>query len=244
MFGRGGFKGPHAQPFTSSCTDCSIVFPATSPPSPSTTAERAAALAPMVNIPVNPDHLVPWGFAIYRRSQEGDTHENVDIALLDPEVDLVDYRQVAEAILDFLSNSLHLCGVTIQRSGMGAVVVTFASSLDRQTTLGASHHMEPYWHTFVPHDVGPNLRHLLMDRACWLMLVNFPLDGINEHCIASAISSFGNLVHWDQSRTLARQIILVRVRSSARIPFSIVVAARDEPYAPCWSVACYVLTES
>jgi hypothetical protein len=76
------------------------------------------------------------------------------------------------------------------------------------------------------------------------MLVNFPLDGINEHCIASAISSFANLVHWHQSRTLARQIILVHVHSSARIPFSIVVAAGDKSYAPCWSVACYVVTES
>jgi hypothetical protein len=156
----------------------------------------------------------------------------------------MDYPQVAEVILDFLSNSLRLRGVTIQCSGMGATLVSFASSLDRQTALGAPHCMEPYWLTFVPHDAGLNLCHLSMNRACWLMLVNFPLDGINEHCIVSAISSFANPVHWHQSRTLDHQIILVHVHSSARIPFSILVATGDEPYAPCWSVVCYVLTES
>jgi hypothetical protein len=51
---------------------------------------------------------------------------------------------VAEAILDFLSISLRLRGVTIQRSGMGAILVSFASKLDRQTALGAPHYMEPY----------------------------------------------------------------------------------------------------
>jgi hypothetical protein len=34
------------------------------------------------------------------------------------------------------------------------------------------------------------------------------------------------------------------VHSSIHIPFSIVVAAGDELYAPCWSVACYVLNET
>jgi hypothetical protein len=55
--------------------------------------------------------------------------------------------------------------------------------------------MEPYWLSFVLHDAGPNLRHLPIDRACWLMLVNFPLDGLNERCIASAVSSFAKLVY-------------------------------------------------
>jgi hypothetical protein len=213
----------------------------------------------MVNTPMIPDHLVPWGFIICRQSQEDDTpqrvfaflgnsirssHENVAIVILDLEVDLVDYPQVAEAILDFLSTSLRLHGVTIQCSGMGVALVSFASSLDRPIALGALHCMEPYWLTFVPHDAGPNLRHLQMDHTCWLMLVNFPLDGINEHCITSANSSFANLIHWHQSRTLAHQIILVHVHSSAHIPFSIIVATGDEPYAPCCLVACYVLTES
>jgi hypothetical protein len=76
------------------------------------------------------------------------------------------------------------------------------------------------------------------------MLVNFPLDGLNERCIASAVNSFANLVHWHQSSNLARQIVLVNVHTSARIPFSIVVAAGDELYAHCWSVVCYVLTET
>jgi hypothetical protein len=63
---------------------------------------------------------------------------------------------------------------------MGAAYVTFASALDHQIVLGALHRMDPYWLSFVRYDAGPNLRHLPIDRACWLMLVNFPLDGVNE----------------------------------------------------------------
>jgi hypothetical protein len=36
--------------------------------------------------------------------------------------------------------------------------------------------MEPYWLSFMPHDAGANLCHLTLDRSCWQMLVNFPLD--------------------------------------------------------------------
>jgi hypothetical protein len=148
---------------------------------------------------------------------------------------------VAEAIHDFLTNSLRLRGVTIQCSSMGAAIISFASALDRETVLGAPHHMEPYWLSFVPHDAGLNLHHLPLDRACWLMLVNFPLDGLNVRNITSAVSSFANLVHWHKSSNLAQQIMLVNVHTSARITFSIVVAAGDEPCGHCWSVTCYLL---
>jgi hypothetical protein len=130
-------------------------------------------------------------------------HENIALAILDPKVDPVDYPQVAEVILDFFTNSLRLRGVSIHRSGMGAVYVSFASALDRQTVLGVPHGMEPYWLSFVLHDAGPNLCHLPIDRTCWLMLVNFPLDGLNERCIASAVSSFVKLVHGHRSSSLA-----------------------------------------
>jgi hypothetical protein len=43
------------------------------------------------------------------------------------------------------------------------------------------------------------------------MLVNFPLDCLSVHWIASAVSSFSKLIHWHQSSNLARQIVLVRL---------------------------------
>jgi hypothetical protein len=76
------------------------------------------------------------------------------------------------------------------------------------------------------------------------MLVNFPLDCLSEACIASSLNSFGNLIHWYESSNKARQIVLVNLNSSAHIPYSVVVAAGDEPYARCWSVTCYLLTEA
>jgi hypothetical protein len=57
-------------------------------------------------------------------------------------------------------NTLLLRNVSISPSGMAAALVSFASTLDRQAAMGAPHHMEPYWLTFVPHDAGPNLHHL------------------------------------------------------------------------------------
>jgi hypothetical protein len=155
----------------------------------------------------------------------------------------VDYPHVSNAIYSFLVNSLRVRVVSLCPSALGAATVTFASCLDRQTAMGGPHRMEPYWLSFVPHDAGSNLRHLPLDRTCWLMLVNFPLECLSAQCIATAIRSFGNLLHWHESSNKARQIILVNLHCSACIPFSIVVAVGDEPYVRCWSVACYLLTE-
>jgi hypothetical protein len=172
-------------------------------------------------------------------------NEHIAIAVLDPPVDSVDYPHVSNAICGFLVNSLYLHGVCISLPGLGAALISFASSLDRQVAMGGPHRMEPYWLTFIPHDAGSNLRHLLqLDRTCWIMLVNFPIDCLSEHCLASAVSSFANLIHWHQCSNLARQVVLVNLHSSARIPFSIAVAVGDEPFAWWWSVAVYLLTES
>jgi hypothetical protein len=117
-------------------------------------------------------------------------NENVVIAVLEPAVDLVDYPHVSNAIYGFLVNSLHLRGVTISPSGIGAALVSFASALHRQTAMGALFRMEPYWLRFIPQDIGPNLCHQPLDRSCWLMLMNFPIDCLNEDSLAIAVSSF------------------------------------------------------
>jgi hypothetical protein len=214
-------------------------------------AEHAATLTAVANNPVNPDSLLLRGFSICHRSQEEDTPhrvftflstsvrriiENVAIVVLDPVVDPMDYPHVSNTIYGFLENSLLLHGVSISPS--------FASALDRQTTMGLPHHREPYWLSFILHDAGPNLHHLTLDRTCWLMLVNFPIDCLNEDSLATVVSSFANLIQWHQSSKLARQLILVNLHSSARIPYNIDVTVVDEPYARCWSVAYYLLTEA
>jgi hypothetical protein len=76
------------------------------------------------------------------------------------------------------------------------------------------------------------------------MLVNFSLDYLSDACIAALLNSFGKLIHRHESSNKARKIVLVNLHSSARIPYSVVVAARDEPYVCCWSVAYYLLTEA
>jgi hypothetical protein len=110
--------------------------------------------------------------------------------------------------------------------------------------MGAPFRMEPYCLSFIPHDAGPNLRHLPLDRTCWLMLVNFPLDCLSEDSLATAVSSFANLIQWHRSSNLTRQLVLVNLHSSARIPFSIVVTVGDGPFARCCPVVCYLLTEA
>jgi hypothetical protein len=251
-------SGSRSPGFKDACCTPSHQTPL-SPHSPSTTAEHAAALAGMLNNPVDPNPLLSWGFVICNRSQEEGTpqrvyaflgtsvsriNENVAIVVLDPTVDPVDYPHVANAIYGFLVNYLCLRGISISPSGLGAALVSFASALDRQTAMGPPHHVEPYWFSFIPHDSGPNLRHLPLDRTCWLMLINFPIDCLNEDSLATAVSSFANLIQWHRSSNLARQLVLVNIHSSARIPFSIVVTVGDEPYARCWSVAVFLLTET
>jgi hypothetical protein len=74
------------------------------------------------------------------------------------------------------------------------------------------------------------------------MLVNFPLDCTNEHCILTALNSFYNLMHWHESSNKARQIILVKLHSYARISHSVVVTVGYEAFAICWAVTVYLLT--
>jgi hypothetical protein len=108
-------------------------------------AEHADTLASMANKTVDPEPLVPHGFTICNGSQEEDspqrvfiflgtticsTHENIAIAILEPAVDPVDYPHVANAIHSFLVSSLRLCNVSISPYGMGAALVSFASTLD------------------------------------------------------------------------------------------------------------------
>jgi hypothetical protein len=221
--------------------------------SPSMAAEHEATLAAMANNSVDPDPLLPHGFTICNCSQEEVTpsgfspsaeHQSIISMRTSPSLYPVDYPHVSNAIYGFLVNSLHLRGVSILRSGLGAVLVSFASSLDCQFAMGGPQRMEPYWLSFVPHDAGSNLRHLALDRTCWLMLVNFPIDCHNEQSLASAVSSFANLIQWHQSSNLARQIVLVNLHPSARIPYSIVVSIGDEPFARCLSVTVFLLTES
>jgi hypothetical protein len=104
--------------------------------------------------------------------------------------------------------------------------------------------MEPYWLSFVLHDTDSNICHLALDRSCWLMLLNFPLDYTNEHCIAAALNSFCNLLHWHESSNNARRIILVKLHSFPRIPHSVFVTMGDEPFARCWAVVVYLLTKA
>jgi hypothetical protein len=77
-------------------------------------------------------------------------HENVAIAVLDPEVAPVDYPHVTKAIYDFLVNTLWLRGVSVAPSGL--VVVSFASAPDCQSAMGFPHRMESYWLSFIPHE--------------------------------------------------------------------------------------------
>jgi hypothetical protein len=171
-------------------------------------------------------------------------NEDVTITVLALEVDPLDFPLATNAICNFIVNNLRLRVIDICPCGLGAVTITFASCHDRQVAMGAPHRMEPYWLSFVPHDAGSNLLHLALDRSCWLMLVNFPLDYANEHCIAAALNSLYNLMHWHESSNKARQIVLVKLHSSAHIPHSVVVTVGNEPFARCWAVAVYLLTEA
>jgi hypothetical protein len=232
-----------------------------SPPplSPATAVEHSDHLIPMANNPVDPHTLVLHGFMICHRSQEEDMpqcvyaflstsvrriNEDVAITVVAPEVDPLDFPLAANAIRNFIINNLRLLVIDICPSGLGAATITFASCRDRQVAMGALHHLDPYWLSFVPHDTGSNLCHLTLNCSCWLVLVNFPLDCANDHCIAIALNSFCNLIQWHESSNKARYIVLVKLHSSARIPHSVVVTVGDEPFARCCVFVVYLLTEA
>jgi hypothetical protein len=131
-------------------------------------------------------------------------NEDVTITILELAVDPINCPQVANAIHSFLVNTLCLRNIHIGPSTLGVATVTFDSCLDHQVAMGAPHRMEPYWLSFIPHDAGANLCHLPLDRTCWIMLVNFPLDYLSEARIAASLNSFGNLLHGHESSNKAR----------------------------------------
>jgi hypothetical protein len=113
----------------------------------------------MANNPVDPVPLVPRGFVLCNRSQEEDTpqrvfaflgtsvwriNKDVAIAIHEPAVDPIDYPQVANAIQNFLVNTLRLRNIHIGPSALGAATITFDSCLDCQVAMWAPHRMEPY----------------------------------------------------------------------------------------------------
>jgi hypothetical protein len=188
----------------------------------STVEAHAGVLVAMAN---NPANLDPWPprhqrlplFTGGRHPQRvfaflgtsvGHINENVSIAVLDLAIHSVDHLHVLNTIHSFLVNSLRLCNISISPSGLGAALVCFASALDRQSVMGAPHRLEPYW-LIIPHDAGPNLRHLVLHRTCWLLLVNFPIDCLNEDSLATVVTSYTNLIQWHRSSNLARQLVLV-----------------------------------
>jgi hypothetical protein len=47
-----------------------------------------------------------------------------------------------------------------------------------------------------------------------------------------------------KSSNKTRQLVLVNLHSSDRVPYNIVVIVGEEPYACCRFVACYLLTKT
>uniref|UniRef100_A0A0A9HKX3 Uncharacterized protein n=1 Tax=Arundo donax TaxID=35708 RepID=A0A0A9HKX3_ARUDO len=76
-----------------------------------------------------------------------------------------------------------------------------------------------------------------------LCLLNFPLDCLDEDCLARSISTFATFLEWHSTTNKARPIIHVILNSIAKVRFSIVVGVGDGPCTCCWSVACYILHE-
>ena len=101
-------------------------------------------------------------------------------------------------------NNLRASVLEMHRSALGAATIVFGSSAQRTIALHSIHQLpEGYSLRFIPHNEGKNLRHIPTDRICWLMLVNYPLDGRSMSHIAMSVAGFATFLHWLDSANLA-----------------------------------------
>jgi hypothetical protein len=143
----------------------------------------------MANWEVDPHPFVPVGFTLEEPMLRPMLHQEVyitrcytlyneDLAIvkLNPPVDKVDFKFLAEGLRMFFHDVHQVRIAEIQPCALGDAYVRFLSPLDRERFLGPVFRFGNYSMTVVKHDAGDNARSFDLDREAWVLLVAFPED--------------------------------------------------------------------
>ena len=83
---------------------------------------------------------------------------------------------------------------------LGQAYVRFIHAYDRDNMVRQGPmHFGNIQISFAKHNKGRNLRRVLFNGDCWLMMVGFLEDYKSERHIQNAISDFGKVILWEES---------------------------------------------
>ena len=78
------------------------------------------------------------------------------------------------------------------------------------------------------HNRGPNVRRVLFNRECWLLLIGYPIDSRNIEDIRDTIKSFGRLICWQKDNVMARVVVKARVTDLEDVTHYLVLSKGDD----------------
>lgn len=96
--------------------------------------------------------------------------------------------------------------------------------------------------SFVAHDRAWNHRNAIMTHEVWMMMLGLDLDLWTRPLVEKVVSSFGQLLIWEEDHYfMSRAIVKVRVSSLEEIPLFFVFTEGVNFESDSWSVQCEVL---
>lgn len=208
----------------------------------------------MANWACDPPPFVSIGFTLEERSHRPPLRQEVyitgcytlcneDLAImkLDPPVDKVDFKNLAEGLRTFFHEVHQVRTVEIIPCALGDAYVRFLSPLDRERFLGPMFRFGDYQLSVVKHDATDNARCFDLDREAWVLLVAFPEDLKNSAMVAKAVLGFCIMEDWHEMENLARVVVKVYLNDDAKILDSVKVNEGLPQKDRSWTVPCYVL---
>jgi hypothetical protein len=156
----------------------------------------------------------------------------------------IPFADIRAAILDLVEDRYELRVTEIQKCpfGKGQAFIRLSRVSDRDSLVFHSPH---FFHglrlDFVNHDRGHNVRRVLFNRECWLMLIGYPVDDRNIDDVKNAIKSFGRLILWQKDGILGRIIIKVRVTELSDVPHYLILSEGDDFEGISLTVQCEII---
>jgi len=168
-------------------------------------------------------------------------NEDQAIIKLDPLVHKDDFNLLSKELKVFFRDVHEVRVAEIHQCPLGDAYVRFGSPLEREKFLGPVFRFGNYRMTVVKHDEGDNARSFELHRETWVMLLGFPEDLRTTQIVAKWVSTFGIMVHWHESLSLARVIVKVYLNDDGKIPDFVKVNAGLPSKGRSWIVPIFVL---
>jgi len=155
----------------------------------------------------------------------------------------INFLDIRNILHDFLRNHKGVGYRTMQPCPHGQAFVRFNYLFDKDNLIENSpHQYGDGTITFVAHNRAWNNRSAVMTHEVWLMLLGLDLDLWTQNLLEKAVSSFGQLMLWEEDHYyMSRGIVKLRVSDLDDIPWFFVFTKGLDFVSNSWTVQCEVL---